>query len=73
MRPNNPPKKASELQIHLEISVSVSGKVGRELLLMAIAAPVVLTVSLPVAFFFLLCGPFYLIAAILGLVDDGTR
>ena len=73
MRPNNPPKKASELQIHLEISESVSGKGGRELLLMAIAAPVVLTVSLPVAFFFLLCGPFYLIAAILGLSNPGSR
>jgi len=38
-----------------------------ELILMAIAIPIVLTASLPVAVFFLLCGPFYLLAGILGL------
>jgi hypothetical protein len=38
-----------------------------ELILMAIAIPIVLTASLPVAIFFLLCGPFYLLAGILGL------
>ena len=38
-----------------------------ELLLMAIAIPIVLTASLPFAIFFLLCGPFYFLAAILGL------
>jgi hypothetical protein len=38
-----------------------------ELVLMAIAIPIVLTASLPVAIFFLLCGPFYLLAGILGL------
>tara|TARA_Y100001980_G_scaffold45940_1_gene27705 strand:+ start:1601 stop:1744 length:144 start_codon:yes stop_codon:yes gene_type:complete len=39
-----------------------------ELALMAIAVPIVLTVSVPVALFFLLCGPFYLLAGILGIV-----
>ncbi len=38
-----------------------------ELVLLAIAIPIVLTASLPVAIIFLLCGPFYLLAAILGL------
>tara|TARA_B100000287_G_scaffold44326_1_gene39826 strand:- start:280 stop:423 length:144 start_codon:yes stop_codon:yes gene_type:complete len=38
-----------------------------ELVLFAIAIPIVLTASLPVAIFFLLCGPFYLLAGILGL------
>ena len=45
----------------------MAGSTLRELLLMAIAIPIVLTASLPVAIFFLLCGPFYLLAGILGL------
>jgi len=43
-----------------------SNTVG-ELILLAIAIPIVLAASLPAAIFFLLCGPFYLLAAILGL------
>ena len=38
-----------------------------EAVLMVIALPIVLTASVPVAIFFLLCGPFYLLAGILGL------
>ena len=38
-----------------------------EAILMLIAIPIVLTVSAPVAILFLLCGPFYLLAGILGL------
>ena len=38
-----------------------------EAVLMLVAIPVVLTASVPVAIFFLLCGPFYLLAGILGL------
>ena len=45
----------------------MAGSTPRELLLMAIAIPIVLTASLPVAIFFLLCGPFYLLAGIIGL------
>ena len=45
----------------------MAGSTSRELLLMAIAIPIVLTASLPVAIFFLLCGPFYLLAGLLGL------
>ena len=45
----------------------MGGNTIGELVLMAIAIPIVLTASLPVAIFFLLCGPFYLLAGILGL------
>ena len=38
-----------------------------DLILLTIAIPIVLTASLPVAIIFLLCGPFYLLAAILGV------
>ena len=43
-----------------------SNRIG-ELALMAIAVPIVLTLSVPVAMVFLLCGPFYLLAGILGV------
>ena len=43
------------------------GNNATEAVLMLIAIPIVLTVSAPVAIFFLLCGPFYLVAGILGL------
>ena len=45
----------------------MSGNSIGELALMAIAIPIVLTVSVPVAIVFLLCGPFYLLAGILGV------
>ena len=45
----------------------VMGNNTSEAVLMLIAMPIVLTVSVPVAIFFLLCGPFYLLAGILGL------
>ena len=38
-----------------------------DFILLAIAIPIVLTASLPIAIIFLLCGPFYLLAAILGV------
>ena len=45
----------------------VMGNNTAEAVLMLVAIPVVLTASVPVAIFFLLCGPFYLLAGILGL------
>mgnify|MGYP001420080859 FL=1 len=44
------------------------GNNAAEAVLMLIAIPIVLTASVPVAIFFLLCGPFYLLAGILGIV-----
>ncbi len=43
------------------------GNNAAEAVLMLIAIPIVLTVSAPVAICFLVCGPFYLLAGILGL------
>ena len=43
------------------------GNNAAEAVLMLIAIPIVLTASVPVAILFLLCGPFYLLAGILGL------
>ena len=45
----------------------VMGNNTAEAVLMLFAIPIVLTASVPVAIFFLLCGPFYLLAGILGL------
>ena len=54
--------------VHHQTSVRyVMGNNTAEAVLMLIAIPVVLTASVPVAIFFLLCGPFYLLAGILGL------
>ena len=43
------------------------GNNAAEAVLMLVAIPIVLTASVPVAIFFLLCGPFYLLAGIFGL------
>ena len=43
------------------------GNNAAEAVLMLIAIPIVLTASVPVAIILLLCGPFYLLAGILGL------